>query len=123
METTSAGFVGPGRRSPDNALARADRGGLDLSQHESTLLSAERVLGATFIVVMDSRQKRAIRRRFSLPPGRVLVLGDLDPNPIETRAIRDPWGQPDEVLAASYDRIDRCINAFAKCIPGFTRDG
>lgn len=121
IEVTSAGFVGPGRRTPDNALECAARAGLDLSSHESSLVSAERVRDATLVVVMEARQKRAIRQRFGLAPDRVLVLGDLDPETIGKRTIQDPWNQSDDILAASYRRIDRCVETLVANVPGFGR--
>jgi protein-tyrosine-phosphatase len=58
---------------------------------------------------MDGDQQRAICRGFGKDRRDVLVLGDLDPLPIDRRAIRDPLNQPRAVFDASYDRIDRCL--------------
>jgi protein-tyrosine phosphatase len=118
LEITSGGFVGPGRPSPDNAVVCASGRGIDLTPHESSLLTLDRVRASALVVVMEAKQKRTILRRFGIPAERVLVLGDLDPNPIETRAIRDPWNQPDEVLASSYERIDRCLEVLVRGLPG-----
>jgi hypothetical protein len=38
----------------------------------------------------------------------VLVLGDLDPDPIVARTILDPWNGAADVFDESYARIDRC---------------
>jgi hypothetical protein len=46
----------------------------------------------------------------------VLVLGDLDPEPIETRVIRDPVEQPKEVFELSYSRIERCVEELARAV-------
>jgi len=105
---TSAGFVGPGRGSPEPALSAARRRGIDLSGHRSTLVSTQAVRGAELAIVMSATQSRALRRvggRQSNP----LILGDLDPEPILTRTIVDPWGEADEVFDESYERIDRCV--------------
>lgn len=118
VEVTSGGFVGPGRPSPPNAIACAAGRGIDLTSHESSLLSPERVRATALLVVMEAGQKAAIQRRFGTPAERVLVLGDLDPKPIQTRTIRDPWNQPDAVLDASYERIDRCVTVLIRELPG-----
>jgi len=105
---TSAGFVGPGRGSPEPALSAAFRRGIDLSGHRSTLVSTKAVRGAELAVVMSASQSRAIRR-VGRTQSNPLILGDLDPQPILSRTIVDPWGESDEVFGESYDRIDRCV--------------
>ncbi|MGH7670213.1 MAG: low molecular weight phosphatase family protein [Gemmatimonadaceae bacterium] len=109
----SAGFVGPGRRSPPTAIAAANRRGVNLSTHRSSTLTAAMVGSAGLIVTMDVAQARQIRRRFGKPSSQVLVLGDFDP--VEAApAIDDPFGQP----AATYDhvfaRVERCSAAFTE---------
>jgi protein-tyrosine-phosphatase len=89
----------------------AARRGHDLGAHSSKLLTTENVGAAELVVVMDAKQKRKIRRLYGRTAESVLVLGDLDPEPIDTRVIRDPWGHPEEVFEASYERIDRCLRA------------
>jgi protein-tyrosine-phosphatase len=111
MLIDSAGFVGPGRGSPSAAKAAALRRGVDLEPHRSSLLSAARVRDADLVVVMDEGQQLEVWRRFGKPLSRILVIGDLDPFPIETRVIADPWGKPPGVLEASYDRLERCVMA------------
>jgi protein-tyrosine phosphatase len=107
----SAGFIGPGRRSPGQARTVARRRGVDLDGHISKVLSGGIIDASDLIIVMDSRQRRAIEDRFEPPGASVLLLGDLDPLPIKRRAILDPINQPEEVFAAVYGRIDRCIGA------------
>jgi low molecular weight protein-tyrosine phosphatase len=109
LRIESAGFVGPNRRAPPEAVAVAARRGVDLKGHRSQVLTPQLVASAGLIVVMESWQGRAISSFYG-PAGRdILVLGDLDPGPIETRAIKDPVEQPESVFAESYDRIDRCL--------------
>jgi protein-tyrosine-phosphatase len=85
VHVESGGFVGPNRPSPDAAIATAERKGVDLRAHRSSLLT----------------------------PDRVVVLGDLDPEPIRTRTITDPWNQDETVLQQSYDRVERCVRELA----------
>ncbi len=118
IEVTSAGFVGPGRPSPSTAVRYAAERGLDMSDHRSSLLTAERVRDSSLIIVMNTDQQRAICSRFERSTETVIVLGDLDPEPIETRTLRDPWGQSEDVLAKSYGRIDRCVAEMARSLFG-----
>lgn len=104
----SAGFVGPGRPAPTESVELARRQGLDLTAHRSQLLTPALVKESDLVVVMSANQEEEICRRFSYPRRRVLVLGDLDPDPIETRDVADPWNQPVEVLVASAARVTRC---------------
>jgi protein-tyrosine-phosphatase len=94
----------------------ASRRGFDLSHHLSTQLSQEEVRKTDLIVVMNAAQRRALIELFGRQRDSVLVLGDLDPLPIETRAIRDPIGQSEEVFEASYDRIDRCVKELVSAL-------
>jgi protein-tyrosine phosphatase len=117
MRIGSAGFIGPNRPAPSESLIVASRRGLDLSSHLSAQLSHDNIRNAELIVVMNAAQQRALIELYGRKPDTVVVLGDLDPQAIDTRAIRDPIGQSEEVFEASYDRIDRClkelVSAFA----------
>lgn len=113
----SAGFVGPGRPSPAEAIAAAARVGLDLTANRSKLLTADLVHESSLIVVMTADQATRLQTTFAVDPAKLLVLGDLDPLPIETRSIRDPWKGSDDVFDASYARIDRCIGVMMDCMP------
>lgn len=110
----SAGFVKPDRPSPVAARAVASRRGVNLESHRSRLLTRESVDSADIIYVMSKVQKRDIQVQFDADPGRVWVLGDLDPDPIRKRTIRDPVEQPEEVFEEVYDRIDRCLRVIAE---------
>ena len=65
---------------------------------------------------MDLTQRHEICVRFGRSERDVLVLGDLDPQPIETRVIRDPVRQPLEVFEQTYARIERCVRELARAI-------
>jgi protein-tyrosine-phosphatase len=117
----SAGFIQPGRPCPDAAVAVAAARGFDLSTHRSHLLATPDVSGADLILVMSSAQKWAIRALFGRSSHDVVVLGDLDPEAIEAREVRDPVEQPEEIFALSYSRIDRCIGEFIRATAGRTQ--
>lgn len=105
----SAGFVGPDRQPPSLALQAALRRGLDMSGHRSRLLTQPMLDAAGIIVVMSAEQAALVRRRERRDV--VVILGDLDPQPISQRTIRDPWSAGEDVFEASYTRIDRCLPA------------
>lgn len=115
VRVASAGFIGLGRPCPNVAVEVAAARGLDLSGHRSQLLAAPEVYAADLIIVMNTTQRWAIRALFGRR-NHVLVLGDLDPDPIETREIRDPVDQPKEVFELSYSRIERCVRELVRAV-------
>jgi protein-tyrosine phosphatase len=115
VRVSSAGFVAPGKPAPPAALAVAQARGLSLAGHRSALLESGTVEDADLVVVMEPTQKQALVRRFARDED-VVVLGDLDPQPIRTRAIIDPQGQPPAAFAAVYARIDRCVAALVAAL-------
>ena len=118
IEITSAGFIGPGRPSPADAITVAGARGVDLGSHQSQLLTHEMISQAELIVVMDNHQRHLVRRAFHCDLDRIIVLGDLDSQRIKRRAIRDPILQPASVFVDSYTRIERCVAALAAALGG-----
>lgn len=106
---SSAGLWGADRPSPDEALRVASTYGIDLTGHRSRTLSREILEGVDLVVVMSSEQMREVVQRFDCPSRRVLILGDLDPEPIKERTIIDPWSHSEAVFEASYARIHRTM--------------
>ena len=118
----SGGFVGSDRRPPAEAIAAAAERGLDLSRHRSRLLVPDVMRAAGLVVVMEPGQRDAVCARFGVHPPDVLVLGDLDPEPLGTRAIHDPVHQPAEVFDEVYARIERCVGALAGALKRLPRE-
>jgi protein-tyrosine phosphatase len=116
VRVDSAGFIGPDRPAPAEAVAAAARYRVDLSTHRSELLTADRARAADLIVVMDPAQRREICDRFGRTVRDVLVLGDLDPQAIDARTIRDPVNQPRAVFEEAYARIERCVRELERAI-------
>jgi protein-tyrosine-phosphatase len=112
----SAGFVGPDRSAPKQALDAALRFNVNLRDHRSTLVTHRLIKAADLIVVMSPEQSRGIREMFGPPRGITVVLGDLDPEPITLRTIVDPWGCDDSVFDDSYARIQRCVRELVSAI-------
>lgn len=116
VRVESAGFVGPNRAAPPEAVAAAGRCGVDLTTHRSRLLTPDLARWADLIVVMDPTQRREVRERFGRLWRDLIVLGDLDPAPLGARTIQDPVERGPEVFEASYARIERCVNALVSAL-------
>src|SRR2546425_12966158 len=82
-----AGFIGPNRPSPPEAVTAAARYGVNLSDHRSRVLTADLVRSTDLVVVMDPAQRQGGCDRFRRSPRAVIGLGGIDPPPIEKRAI------------------------------------
>jgi len=118
MTVGSAGFIGPDRGTPNNGLTAASARGIDLREHRSHVITADIVRDMDLLVVMESAQAARLRTSFRASPERIVVLGDLDPDPIDTRTVRDPIFQPVQVFEETYERIDRCIRELYRAIAG-----
>jgi protein-tyrosine phosphatase len=116
IEVKSAGFIGFNRPAPEAAVAAARAHGVDLAGHRSSIATADVVRGADLIVVMDPDQRRLVCERFGRLRTDVLVLGDFDPAPVETRTIRDPVNESQEVFEQVYERIARCVRALVSVL-------
>ncbi len=116
----SAGFAGLGRPCPPVAVEVAAALGLDLSGHRSKQLTSATVSDADLIIVMDEAQARALHALFGCDLRDVLILGDLDPEPIETRVIQDPVEQPKNVFERCYSRINRCVSQLVQAVADST---
>ncbi len=112
----SAGFAGLGRPCPPVAVDVAAALGLDFSGHRSKQLTSATVSDADLIIVMDEAQARALHALFGCDLRDVLILGDLDPEPIETRVIQDPVEQPKNVFKRCYSRINRCVSQLVQAV-------
>jgi protein-tyrosine phosphatase len=118
VNALSAGFFGADRPSPEEACVVAAARDIDLGAHCSRLLTRELVRAADLTVVMERVQREQVCRQFGADRQRVLLLGDLDPQPIVTRTVRDPIFQSPEVFAETYARIDRCVQVLVRAICG-----
>ena len=112
----SAGLFGPGRPANDEAIAAAARRGVDLRAHRSRLVTEELLLAVDCVFVMEPSQRADLSRSLGAATGPVLVLGDLDPCPIEQRKIPDPYGRDAEFFDVTYRRIERCTHAVASLL-------
>jgi protein-tyrosine phosphatase len=113
IEVRSAGFIGGGRPVPEHSHTIASRRGLDLKGHRSRMLTHDTLASADLILVMDGRQADHLHRGFGVPLSKIVVVGDLDPQAGNARAIHDPWRQPLSVFESSFSRLDRCASSLA----------
>jgi protein-tyrosine phosphatase len=109
----SAGFIAPNRPSPPEAVAVAAERGIDLAPHRSQLIAADHLRNSDVVVVMEEEQLRRLVSLLRELAARVVLLGDLDPEPITQRTVLDPVEQPAEVFRSCYDRVDRCVGVLA----------
>jgi len=103
---SSAGLIGPGRPADPTARERARARGVFLDEHRSRLIAP--VPAGAILLLMDPGHRPRVEpvlHRESV----VIVLGDLDPHPITTRVIPDPYGRTPEEFDRAFDRIDRCL--------------
>ncbi len=105
----SAGLEGWDHPSPSEARVEAERRGVDLTDHRSRALTYDLVDSTDLFLVTAAHQARTLERSHGISPERIVHLGDLDPEPVRTRTIVDPWGKDAECFRQSYDRIDRCL--------------
>jgi protein-tyrosine-phosphatase len=110
VRVLSAGLLRGGRPCPEEAVEAARERGLDLQAHRSQGVERGLLEDVDLAVVMDPRQRKALLDRGAARPGRILVLGDLDPSTAGgRRTIPDPYDQDLPVFRDVYDRIDRCM--------------
>ena len=113
IQVLQGGFVGPGRRSPATARGAARAAGVDLREHLSRMATPQDVEGRTLVVVMEEIHAERAIKDLGARANQLLLLGDLDPAPIDARGIRDPWGFGREIFEVVYERIARCTVVLA----------
>jgi len=116
IPVTSAGFIGAGRPAPREAIAAAAAYDIDLSCHRSQPVHPDLVRSAELVVVMDQAQGRTMGARFGRQPRDIMLLGDLDPAPIERRAMPDPVTRPLVEFESCYERIARCVQEMVRAL-------
>lgn len=116
VDIGSAGFIGPGRPPPENAIQVAMARGIDLREHRSRLVTFQDVKSTHLIVVMDSVQRDRLAHNLDRERQHLVLLGDLDPRPIDSRRVRDPILEPPEVFEQVYTRIDRCLRELVRVL-------
>lgn len=122
IEAVSGGFLESGRPSPPEAVRIARERGIELEAHRSRQVDPEMLENADLVVVMENRHRRNTLDMLAGRPGRILMLGDLDPETPDRREIKDPWGNPDDVYVASFERTERCVSRLVRLLTDALRD-
>jgi protein-tyrosine-phosphatase len=116
VRAESAGYLGPGRPPPSEALEIARGRGIDHADHVSALVTSEQIEAAEAIFVFDRFNVRNVKTTPGARLDRVLWLGDFDPVWTGKRAIVDPWGKPLAEYEATFVRIERCVEEVARIL-------
>jgi protein-tyrosine-phosphatase len=115
VRVVSAGFHLSGRPPPEEALAVAAERGIGIAAHRSRLVSHDLLRESELVILMTAQHVGLLKRQFGRRTG-VLLLGDLDPFSIHSRAIHDPYEQSGEVFREVYSRIDRCVEELVSAL-------
>jgi len=107
----SAGFIGPNRAPPPEALLAAAERSIVHVDHRSKLLRQDMTRTAGAIFAFDGHLVARIRRQYPREAGKVYWLGDFDPVWSGERAISDPWGKDVQEFRRIFNRIERCVVA------------
>jgi protein-tyrosine phosphatase len=75
----SAGFIGPDRGPPPEALSAAAERGIVHADHRSKVLQQDMARRADAIFAFDGRLVARIRREYPNDGGKIYWLGDFDP--------------------------------------------
>ena len=112
----SAGFIKPGRRPPEEALAVAGARGIEHGGHRSRVLDPALLEAPDAVFVFDRYNARDVRRTPGVRLDRIYWLGDFDPEWAGKRAIADPWGKPREEFERAFARIERCVDEVLRAL-------
>lgn len=116
INVASAGMLPRnGRLSPAQATEAARLQGVDLADHRSRHAHPQVLEEATWIVVFDNINRRALQARAPHLADRVVVLGQHAPRP--RREIADPDGHDVAVFLDTYRLIDQCLSRFLSTLP------
>lgn len=116
VSVTSAGMIPRnGRPSPPQAIAAAQELGVDLGNHVSRHAQPSVLEKATWIVVFDNINRRALHARYPHLTDRVVLLGKHAKR--SARDIADPDGQDVQVFRKTYRQIDECLDRFLSTLP------
>jgi protein-tyrosine phosphatase len=115
----SAGFLAPGRPSPEEAVRIARDRGISLEAHRSRQASPESLAACDLLVCMEPAHLAAIAQMLGpRHAANVVLLGDLDSETPERREIVDPWGRGDRFFVAAFERIERCAARLGALLHG-----
>lgn len=112
IRVVSSGYYAQSdRKPPSPALTAAQKFGIELGSHRSTVLNAEIIAQADLILVFDDHNFDTIRTCYPHARGRLVRLaGLLEKGP---PAIGDPYGKDSTTFDAVYGQIVRALDRLA----------
>lgn len=111
VEVRSAGIAAvPGAPASAGALAAAENDGLDLSEHRSTLLTAELVEGSDLVLTMSPSHLARVAELGGEDV--VALLGAFAEGPGEDRGpgVPDPFGGADEIYEMTFRILEDLVS-------------
>jgi protein-tyrosine-phosphatase len=99
-----------GRRMHPLAVQALAHHGLEGTSHRSQGLRTAMLQRADAVVCMAREHLQALLA-IGVAPGRMILLGALDPEPGHPEDIEDPLGGSAEDFMHCLKRIERCLNA------------
>ena len=115
VDTRSAGFHPvSGRPSPVRHVQMCAELGLDLSAHQSSIVTGGDLAWADVIVIMD-RHNWQRARQLGAPSGKIVWLGAFARGAIE---IEDPFNLADEEARQTVIRLVECSGRLAAVLKG-----
>ena len=104
LTVRSAGLaVRDGEPADAAAVRAAHRVGIDLTQHTTSKLRDSQVEWADLILCMEGWQVESFTAQWPSARHKIRLVGDFLSEP--PFGIGDPWGQSDEVFAATFERL------------------
>ena len=107
---------GAGRACPGLAVSAARKWGVDLSAHQSQLLTPELVSHADAVFVFDMANYQWIWSNYPRARARLHFLGFVGSD--EAPIIDDPFGAGPEAFEVAYNRIARALLPPASLMKG-----
>jgi protein-tyrosine-phosphatase/predicted ATP-grasp superfamily ATP-dependent carboligase len=106
--------VKAGRPADERAIRIAAEFGIDLKSHVAAPISQGALELADLVLVMDALNEARLLHRFPLAKGRLRLLGEFAPRPLESYEIPDPYTGDEASIRQCYRIIDECVRALAE---------
>jgi protein-tyrosine-phosphatase len=102
FEVRSSGlYTKVGRASPERHIAMSRERGVDLSQHRSSVVTANDIAWADIVIAMDRHNWHALRQ-LQTPMEKVIWAGALTSGDVE---VRDPYEMTDDAAKQTIGRL------------------
>ena len=107
-QVDSAGtWTEDGYGASENSCQVIARRGIDISRHQSKIVTPELLVRFDLILTMEAGQKEALQIEFPEVADRVYMLSEMMG---VRRAVNDPMGKPIEAYEASAELLDQMIS-------------